>query len=106
MNDPSTLRQTILEHLSEVIDPETGVDVIRMRLVEALTVDQAGHVQYTFHPSSPLCPLAVSLALKIKQAIAQVPGVNQQTIQVTGYVQAQQLTELLNQPAPTDSKQA
>ena len=104
MSDLSTLRQAILNRLSDVIDPETGVDVIRMRLIEALTVDKAGQVHYTFHPSSPLCPLAVSLALKVKQAVAEVPGVHQQTIQVTGYVQAQQLTELLNQSAPTESQ--
>jgi len=104
MSDPSTLQQAILDRLSEVIDPETGVDVIRMRLIEALTIDETGHVHYTFHPSSPLCPLAVSLTLKIKQAIAEVPGVRQQTIQVTGYVQAQQLTELLNQSTSTENQ--
>ena len=105
MINPSTLRQAIINHLSNVIDPETGADVIRMRLIKALTVDQAGHVRYIFNPSSPICPLAVSLALKIKQAVAEVPGVSQQTIQVIGYAQAQQLTELLNQPTSTDKGQ-
>ena len=30
----------ILERLSRVIDPETGVDVVRMRLIEDLVVDE------------------------------------------------------------------
>jgi metal-sulfur cluster biosynthetic enzyme len=94
------LRQAILERLSTVIDPETGVDVVRMRLVEALEVDDAGQVRYTFRPSSPLCPLAVFLATHIKSAVAEVPGVSGQEIQVVGYVQADELGKLLNQLTP------
>ena len=38
MTDPQTLYQAIFERLSRVIDPETGVDVVRMRLIEDLAV--------------------------------------------------------------------
>ena len=91
------LKTAILKQLKTVIDPETGADVVRMRLVEDLTVETDGRVQYTFHPSSPLCPIAVFLVQKIKQAVAAVPGVTGQTIQVTGYVAAEELTKLINQ---------
>jgi metal-sulfur cluster biosynthetic enzyme len=95
VSDPEGLQQAILQRLSSVIDPETGVDVVRMRLIEAL-----GDVRYTFRPSSPLCPIAVFLVMRIKAAVAEVPGVKQQTIQVAGYVQAEELTELINELAP------
>jgi metal-sulfur cluster biosynthetic enzyme len=97
--DKSTkdIRQAIIEQLAEVIDPETGADVWRMRLVENLSVDESGHVSYCFRPSSPLCPLAVPLAQMIKTAVSQVPDVTGQTIEVTNYVQASLLTELINQ---------
>ena len=91
------LEQAIIEQLQTVIDPETGADVWRMRLIEHLTVDDTGHVTYCFRPSSPLCPLAIPLAQMIKAAVSQVPGVTSQTIEVTNYVQATVLTELLNQ---------
>jgi metal-sulfur cluster biosynthetic enzyme len=100
VSETEGLRQAILTRLSSVIDPETGVDVIRMRLIEALEVDDAGWVSYTFRPSSPLCPIAVFLVMNIKAAVAEVPGVSQQTIQVAGYVQATELTELINQLTP------
>ena len=90
------LEQAVIEQLKQVIDPETGADVWRMRLVENLSVDENGHVDYCFHPSSPLCPLAIPLAQMIKSAVSQVPGVTGQTIEVTNYVQASQLTDLLN----------
>jgi len=94
----STLREQILMKLVEVIDPETGVDVLRMRLIEDLDVDEAtGLVTYAFRPSSPLCPLAVSLATNIKHAIASVPGIKGQNITVRNYVRAEELTKLINQ---------
>lgn len=95
--DIQAIQKEIIEELQEVIDPETGVDVWRMRLVENLSVDEAGHVSYRFRPSSPLCPIAIPLAQMIKTAVGQVAGVTGQTIQVTNYVQASLLTELLNQ---------
>jgi metal-sulfur cluster biosynthetic enzyme len=93
MND---LHHNILERLKTVIDPETGADVVRMRLVENLVVDADGKVSYTFRPSSPLCPIAVFLVQQIKQTVATTPGVTAQQIEVTGYVAAQELTKLIN----------
>jgi metal-sulfur cluster biosynthetic enzyme len=93
------LEQAIVERLQEVIDPETGVDVMRMRLIEELRVDsETGRVSYRFRPSSPLCPLAVHLALGIREAVAEVPGVAEQEIEVVGYVGAEGLNALLREP--------
>ena len=106
MSHTDSLRQAILTGLSTVIDPETGVDVVRMRLIEDLRVDDAGRVSYVFRPSSPLCPIAVFLVMSIKAAVAEVAGVTQQSITVAGYVQAEELTELINQLEPDSSVQA
>ena len=91
------LQQEIVDRLQTVIDPETGADVIRMRLVETITVDTKGRVSYTFRPSSPLCPIAVYLVQQIKQAVAEVPGVINQSITVVGYIAAEELSKLINQ---------
>ena len=92
------MEQAVMESLQKVIDPETGVDVMRMRLIEDLQVDvETGRVRYTFRPSSPLCPLAVHLALGIRDAVAAVPGVTEQEIEVVGYVGAQDLSALLKE---------
>ena len=90
------LERLISARLRLVIDPETRADVIRMRLVENLTVNENGHVTYTFRPSSPVCPIAVSLAQNIKIAVSQVPGVHTQDIKVENYIGAEQLTMLIN----------
>lgn len=99
MTEQNALREAILARLSTVIDPETSVDVVRMRLIEELTVDEEGVVRYTFRPSSPLCPLAVVLALSIRKAVAEVEGVTGQEIEVTGYVGAAELNAMLQETA-------
>jgi len=95
-NKIGRLEQLIIARLRLVIDPETHADVIRMRLIENLAVNEEGQVKYTFRPSSPVCPIAVSLAQQIKLAISQVPGVHAQDIKVENYVGAEQLTMLIN----------
>ncbi len=97
MSTPAQLRQAVLEKLSTVIDPETGADVVRMRLIEDLVASPDGLVSYTIRPSSPLCPVAVLLAIQIKMTVASVAGVARQQITVTNYVAAEELTEMINQ---------
>lgn len=101
VTDRDALLEAILSRLSGVIDPETEVDVVRMRLIEDLTVDEAGMVRYRFRPSSPLCPLAVPLALSIREAVAGVEGVTGQAMEVVGYVKADELNAILEQTAAT-----
>jgi metal-sulfur cluster biosynthetic enzyme len=97
MTDSEKLREAILEKLATVIDPETGVDVVRMRLIEDLKVDESGLVRYKFRPSSPLCPIAVPLANSIQMAVAKVPGVTSQEIEVVDFILSDELMELLKQ---------
>lgn len=96
MSNQQELQQAILQRLITVIDPETNIDVIRMRLVQDLTVNTVGKVTYNFRPSSPLCPIAVPVALAILQAIAEVEGVTGQHMTVIDYVGADQLNEIIN----------
>jgi metal-sulfur cluster biosynthetic enzyme len=57
MINQEKLHKAVLDKLSSVIDPETGVDVVRMRLIEDLTINEKGYVSYKFRPSSPFARL-------------------------------------------------
>ena len=87
--------EEIEEKLRQVIDPETGMDVIRMRLVRDLRVGQEGDVELTFRPSSVLCPLGFQLGINIKEAVLDVPGVMRVQVHVDGFIHAEQLTKIL-----------
>ena len=89
--------KAILERLARVIDPETGVDVVRMRLIQDLAVDEQGVVSYKFRPSSFLCPIAMPLSLDIHCAVADVEGVTGQSVEVVDFALAEQLNHWLRQ---------
>ena len=93
--DPIDLEKEVVNKLMNVIDPETGADVIRMKLIQNISVNPTGKITYTFRPSSPLCPIAAPLAVSIIQAISEIPGVIGQSITVVDYIQADLLNEIL-----------
>jgi metal-sulfur cluster biosynthetic enzyme len=89
------LQQRIEKALVRIIDPETGMDVMRMKLVRDLKVNEDGHVELTFRPTSVLCPLGFQLGINIKEAVQSVPGVTNVQVQVDGYIHAEQLRKIL-----------
>ncbi len=97
MINKEKLQKTILERLARVIDPETGVDVVRMRLIQDLAVDEQGVVSYKFRPSSFLCPIAMPLSLDIHHAVVEVEGVTGQNVEVVDFVMAEELNQWLRQ---------
>jgi metal-sulfur cluster biosynthetic enzyme len=94
--DQAAIEKAVIEKLAKVLDPETGVDVVRMKLVMDLAIDGNGKATYIFRPSSPLCPIAVPLAMLIIQAIKEVEGISGQNITVVDYVEAEKLNEILS----------
>ena len=89
------LKQKIEEVLQQVIDPETMMNVIRMKLIRDLEVQENGDVSLTFIPSSPVCPLAFQLALSIQDAIKEVDGVEEVSMTTEGFQRADELNEIL-----------
>ena len=94
-----TLKDKIEQALREVIDPGTKLDIMRMKLVRDLAIDQDGRVSLTFHPSSPVCPMAFKLAYHIQTAVQQTEGVKAVEVKVAGYNRADELTKLLKEAA-------
>ena len=88
------VEQLIKDRLSEVTDPETGLDVGRMDLVHNLRVE-GGHVTLVFRPASSVCPMAFKLAADIRGAIRSVPGVSRVTVKVENFGRAAELESLL-----------
>lgn len=95
MTDLEQLEQALIEQLDQVIDPETGASVMRMRLVQELTVTEGGNVSYIFRPSSPICPIALTLVMEIIEAVKSTPGIQHQQVTVVDYAGAEELNRIL-----------
>ncbi len=89
--------ELIKKKLKEVIDPETNLDVVTMKLVRDIVYfEDTGTLFLTFRPSSPVCPLAFKLALDIKEACLQVEGVREVRMDVENFVYREKLLEVVN----------
>jgi metal-sulfur cluster biosynthetic enzyme len=95
------LETEVMRALTEVIDPETGLNIIRMDLIHDLAVATDGSVSLIFRPSSPICPMAYSLASSIKKKLDRVKGVSSVKICVENFERAAHLESLL-QPTKND----
>ncbi len=95
MHGNEELLNEVKSRLSTVIDPETGVDVMRMKLVRDLSMDDGKKLSYVFRPSSPLCPIAIPLVLDIIHAVREIQEIKAQRVRVEDYLQADELNEML-----------
>ena len=95
MTNREEIYERVINALRKVIDPETRVDVVRMRLILDLQIHADGTAEYIFRPSSPLCPIALTLVMSIIEAIKTVEGVTDQKVSVIDYTGAEALNEIL-----------
>jgi len=95
------MNQQLMEHifqaLTQVVDPSTGLDVMRMRVIEDLRIENEGRVKLVLHPSSPVCPLAYKVAADIKLAIKRVPGVKDVEVKIKDFKDANRLEAMLKE---------
>ena len=91
------MEDQIKQALAEIIDPETGLSIMRMDLIRNLSVTEEGEVSLVFRPSSPVCPMAYSLANSIKKKIESLKYVKSIRIAVENFQNADHLEGLVNQ---------
>lgn len=89
------LEAQVKEALGEVVDPETGLSIMRMELVHGLKVMPDGSVSLVFRPSSPVCPMAYALANAIKKRLETIRAVAAIKIRVENFEKAAHLESLL-----------
>ncbi len=90
------LLSRIQKALSGIIDPETRLNVARMDLIHDIQVNQDGSVHLVFRPTSPVCPMAYSLAGSIHEEIMAIDGVTSIRIKVENFNKADHLESLIN----------
>jgi metal-sulfur cluster biosynthetic enzyme len=94
------IHKEIQEGLRGIIDPGTGLDVVRMGLVKNMRLEKGGNgykAVLTFRPSSPVCPMAFKLAWDMKQCAAAVDKIESVEIEVRGYDRAAELEAILRE---------
>ena len=64
----------VIEALSNVIDPELGLDFVELGLVYGVEID-GGTVNITFTLTTPACPIGPQVSEQMKEFVGEVEGV-------------------------------
>jgi metal-sulfur cluster biosynthetic enzyme len=70
-----TIHSLILESLTDVYDPELGVNVVDLGLVYDVDVNEEGHVIITMTLTTPGCPMHESIGEGVGRVLQDIPGV-------------------------------
>lgn len=65
----------ILAAIRPIIDPELGISVVDLGLIQDVTVSASGEVDVAFTTTAPACPMVGIIGYGIRQAVAQLAGV-------------------------------
>ena len=112
---PVLTRESVLETLESVQDPELRLSILALNLVDEVDVSD-GQVTVRFHLTSPFCPevFASSIADDIKRRVSQLPGISAVHVELLRHYSAEEINQRVNRvtwefatgssPAPSDAK--
>lgn len=72
---PLPTEAEIMEHLSHVMDPELGMDIVELGMAKGATVTDDGAVRVKVALTTSGCPLRAQIQRDVKARIASLPGV-------------------------------
>ena len=64
----------VYEALSNVIDPELGLDFVELGLIYGLEIEEST-VNVTFTLTTPACPIGPQVTEQIQEFVSELPGV-------------------------------
>jgi metal-sulfur cluster biosynthetic enzyme len=76
MSDAATTPtvEDVMDALSNVIDPELGLDFVELGLIYGVEIDD-GHVHVTFTLTTAGCPIGPQVSEQIEEFVGEVEGV-------------------------------
>jgi ATP-binding protein involved in chromosome partitioning len=80
-------REQVMAALGAVKEPELGRDLVSLNMVKDLTVS-GSHVRFTLELTTPACPLKDRIERESREAVMQVPGVEQVDMTFTSHVRS------------------
>jgi metal-sulfur cluster biosynthetic enzyme len=98
------MKTAIVKELSQVVDPEVGVPITEMDLVDDIGInDTTGTVSVSFHLTAPFCPpmFALEIAQEIKRRVSALDGVKEVKVSMTGHFMAEEINKRVNTPTPS-----
>lgn len=89
-------KEQVLESLSKVIDPEVGMDVVSLDMIDELfCINNSVHVK--FSPTSRHCPIALNIGLAMKRNIESIEGVSKVEVIIDNFINSEEVNQLIKE---------
>jgi len=102
------LRRLIFDELSKIVDPEIGVSISELELVDKVDIS-GGNVDIDLHLTSPFCPaiFGFKIAQDIRDNVYKIQGVTESKVNVSNHFMADAINKQVNESRPpTQSDQS
>lgn len=81
-SDTDALKEQVIAGLKTVFDPEIPVNIYDLGLIYSISIDEKHHVQIEMTLTSPGCPVAQTFPGTVEQAVNQVEGVSDCSVEL------------------------
>jgi FeS assembly SUF system protein len=80
--DDKRVKEAVITALKGVYDPEIPINIYDLGLIYEVLINEEGHVDIKMTLTSPGCPVAQTFPGTVEQAVNQVEGVNDCTVEL------------------------
>lgn len=104
-----TTVEQITKELDKVVDPEIGLPITEMHLVDEIAIKDDGEVFIKYHLTAPFCPpiFAEDIGMNIRQLTSRLEGVKKVVVILYGHALANEINQRVNpdyRPPPVPAK--
>ncbi|TMH96774.1 DUF59 domain-containing protein [Candidatus Bathyarchaeota archaeon] len=90
--------EAIEKELEKVVDPEIGLPITEMRLVDEISIQDDGEILIKYHLTAPFCPpiFAEDIGMSIRTLTSKLDGVKKVTVVLHGHALANEINQRVN----------
>ncbi len=90
--------EQVEKELEKVVDPEIGLPITEMHLVDEIKIQDDGEVMVKYHLTAPFCPpiFAEDIGMNIRQLTSKLEGVKKVTVILYGHALANEINQRVN----------
>jgi metal-sulfur cluster biosynthetic enzyme len=99
--DTQQVRKQIFDELTKIVDPEIGVSIMELELVDKVDLND-GKVNIDLHLTSPFCPavFGFKIAQDVRDNIYKLPAIQDVKVNVSNHFMAEAINKQVNESKP------
>ena len=101
VQDLQNTRKQIFDELTKIVDPEIGVSIMELELIDNVNID-SGKVAIDLHLTSPFCPavFGFKIAQDVRDNVYKIPEISSVNVNVSNHFMAEAVNKQVNESAP------